>query len=281
MNHAPPTKLAWHAVNLVGAAGISMTLLWGVAFVNDRFGVVEKTEETIRTIGLGEGEPDGGGGGGGARAESNDGPAAGDMLTVAQAPDALAPTPAMPAEAAPEFELDLAMPNFSDVQIGDVQAVAMPQVNAGPVRLSVARWTADTGRGSGAGSGSGQGSGSGTGTGSGSGSGSSSGSGTGRGGGGGGSGGTVDQPPREIYANARPEYPAYELQQGIEGKVVVQLLIDESGRVADVKFVSGSESFRAAIMAVVWRWRFSPAVDEGKPLKVWVLKPYNFVIPRG
>src|SRR5262249_54401806 len=129
--------------------------------------------------------------------------------------------------------------------------------------------------GAGAGSGSGNGSGSGTGSGTGRGSGEGAGSGTG---GGGASTASVDQPPRDIYANAEPDYPARERQLGVQAVVTVRLLLDESGRVVDVQVMDGPAAFRDAVMAKAWQWRFSPAIDEGHPVKIWVIRRIRFVI---
>ena len=76
--------------------------------------------------------------------------------------------------------------------------------------------------------------------------------------------------------NPAPNYPERERQLGIEGSVTLKLLIDEAGRVEDVEVVRGTASFRDAVMAVVYRWRFSPAVHEGRAVKVWGLKEVYF-----
>jgi TonB family protein len=89
----------------------------------------------------------------------------------------------------------------------------------------------------------------------------------------------VDQAPREISAT-KPRYPDRESQLGIEGTVMMEILIDERGRVADVRFLSGAESFRRAVMEVVHTWRYEPARHEGRVVKVWGKKPVNFNHPR-
>lgn len=88
----------------------------------------------------------------------------------------------------------------------------------------------------------------------------------------------VDQPPRESARNPSPVYPPQHRQLGIEGKVVVRLLIDESGRVQDVKPVRGDDAFVKAVLDVALRWRFQPAINSGKPVKVWGVKEVQFRI---
>jgi protein TonB len=114
--------------------------------------------------------------------------------------------------------------------------------------------------------------------------------GAGGGNGGGGSGGgtsagiasadRVDQPPREPAGNAKPRYPGRERELGVEGTVVLRILIDERGRVADVEVVSGPETFRRAVLDVVRTWRFEPARHQGRVVKVWGVKEVVFTHPR-
>ncbi len=87
----------------------------------------------------------------------------------------------------------------------------------------------------------------------------------------------VDEPPREL-ANIPPQYPQVALRRGIEGQVVVRLLIDERGKVEDVQVlrVEGHPSFREAVLDVVHKWTFRPARHGGRPVKVWGIKRIRF-----
>jgi len=78
----------------------------------------------------------------------------------------------------------------------------------------------------------------------------------------------VDEPPREL-ANIPPQYPQAALRRGIEGEVMVRLLIDERGKVEDVQVlrVEGHSSFREAVLDVVHKWTFRPARHGGRPVK--------------
>lgn len=95
------------------------------------------------------------------------------------------------------------------------------------------------------------------------------------------SAGRVDQPPRESGSNPPPVYPVDKLQNNIEGVVTLRLLIDEQGEIEDVKVVSGDEAFVRAVLAVVYRWRFTPAMHQGQPVKVWGLKKVRFNLRGG
>jgi protein TonB len=91
----------------------------------------------------------------------------------------------------------------------------------------------------------------------------------------------VDEPPREYAGNVPPRYPPREERLGIEGSVRVRLLIDETGRVVDLQFISGPQVFRDAVSDAVTQWRFSPARHLGQPVKVWGVKEIQFRSRRG
>ncbi|MDP2136609.1 MAG: TonB family protein [Candidatus Didemnitutus sp.] len=84
----------------------------------------------------------------------------------------------------------------------------------------------------------------------------------------------VDQPPA-LSADYplrpellfQPHYP-YELRlSGLEGKVEVEAIVDESGKVTDVEIVAASHPlFAASAASTVRRWRFLPATKEGTPV---------------
>lgn len=86
----------------------------------------------------------------------------------------------------------------------------------------------------------------------------------------------VDQPPREGYGNPQPAYPIRERNLGIEGSVLLRLLIDEQGKVKDAKVLRGPEAFRKPVLAVVFDWQFTPAQHQGSPVKVWGVKEVQF-----
>lgn len=86
----------------------------------------------------------------------------------------------------------------------------------------------------------------------------------------------VDQPPRELSDNPQPRYPQRERRLGLEASVTVRVFIDTHGRVEDVKVVHGPSAFADAVVEAVRRWRFAPAQDHGRPVKVWGIKTFRF-----
>jgi protein TonB len=88
---------------------------------------------------------------------------------------------------------------------------------------------------------------------------------------------SVDQPPREL-TNLQPTFPRLAERLRRTGSVRVRLLIDESGRVEDVEVleVEGHASFEEAVLDVARRWRFDPARDRGRPVRVKATKTVRF-----
>ena len=121
------------------------------------------------------------------------------------------------------------------------------------------------GSGSGAGVGTGQGTGIGEGTGSGIGPGS-----------GGGTGGGPYRPGSGITApgllkEVRPEFTDDARRQGIEGDVVLEIVVRADGRVGDVRVVQGlGGGLNRNAIAAVKQWQFSPARRHGVPVDVMV-----------
>jgi protein TonB len=79
--------------------------------------------------------------------------------------------------------------------------------------------------------------------------------------------------------NAGPMYPSELKQKKIEGEAVVDLCIEPDGkvRVAVIKSATHPKFGEAALEAVK-QWRFSPAIKDGKPVRVRTLAPFSFAL---
>ncbi len=75
-----------------------------------------------------------------------------------------------------------------------------------------------------------------------------------------------------ILKMVEPEYPPRELNEGIEGNVTVELLVNEDGFVeeASVLSVIGPKSFEEASLAALKQFVFKPPVENGKPTAMWI-----------
>lgn len=78
--------------------------------------------------------------------------------------------------------------------------------------------------------------------------------------------------------NPLPRYPSAARRQGIEGTVILEVLVDAAGlpgRVAIARS-SGSGLLDEAAVEAVERWRFRPARRGGEPVEGHVLVPITF-----
>jgi protein TonB len=66
------------------------------------------------------------------------------------------------------------------------------------------------------------------------------------------------------------EYPSLALRQDVQGVVDLRILVDETGRVADVRVVAGPRELLESAVAHVKRRRYSPASRDGVPIKLWL-----------
>lgn len=69
-----------------------------------------------------------------------------------------------------------------------------------------------------------------------------------------------------------PIYPVRELNEGIEGTVTVELLVNEEGLVESATVLSlvGPVSFRESSLEAVRQFVFRPPTENGKPIAMWV-----------
>jgi protein TonB len=73
-----------------------------------------------------------------------------------------------------------------------------------------------------------------------------------------------------------PPYPAVAKAARASGTVVVQITVDESGRVISAAAVSGHPLLRQAAVQAAYGARFSPTLLSGQPVKVTGTITYNF-----
>ena len=75
----------------------------------------------------------------------------------------------------------------------------------------------------------------------------------------------------------RPDYPDEARSRRARGQVVVEIEIDECGKVISAKAVSGDASLRAVSEKAAKAARFSPTYVNGTPIRVTGILHYNFV----
>jgi periplasmic protein TonB len=92
---------------------------------------------------------------------------------------------------------------------------------------------------------------------------------------------TVGMTLPEIVHQVKPRYPELARRTGTQGTVIVEAVIDEQGRVTNVRVLSGQPmGLDKAAIEAIQQWRFKPATLAGKPVKVYYTLTANFTIRR-
>jgi len=83
-----------------------------------------------------------------------------------------------------------------------------------------------------------------------------------------------------IVHASTPIYPQAEIDRGVEGRVMVQALIDTTGRVADVQRLAstGVAPFEQSAAEAVWQYRFRPYRPAGITREVYAIFRFSFRI---
>lgn len=91
---------------------------------------------------------------------------------------------------------------------------------------------------------------------------------------------TVTQPRFDAgyLDNPAPAYPAISRRMGEDGKVLLRVFVEPSGRPSQIQINAGSGSPRLdqAAQEAVWRWKFVPARRGNEAVGAWVLVPIIF-----
>jgi protein TonB len=87
-------------------------------------------------------------------------------------------------------------------------------------------------------------------------------------------GGNVLQPKKTKHVN--PIYPAIAIASRTEDIVIVEAVIDESGRVRDANVLRGNPLLNDAALDAVRQWEFTPTLLNGSPTAVIMNVTVNF-----
>ena len=94
-------------------------------------------------------------------------------------------------------------------------------------------------------------------------------------------GDTVDTAPQPVE-QPPPTYPSRLRDKGVEGYVVLSLLLDENGRIVQKKVIESKPpgEFDQAALEGVSNWRFQPAIYKGESVSVWTRQKIKFELAR-
>jgi protein TonB len=79
-------------------------------------------------------------------------------------------------------------------------------------------------------------------------------------------GGDIERPQK--IADAKPVYPPIARAAGIDGIVIVEAIIDETGAVRDARVLRSVPLLDQAALDAVRQWRFTPSTLNGVPVAV-------------
>ena len=252
------------AVSSTLHAGLVVGAVWIGSFGQiEPQAFVALEREPVRLVFLNTPGPGGGGGGGGERATRGPRPARREAprpepvsSPVPDPPPVIEPTPAPPEplEARPLPPIIVpAVPEPADTtdEAGVLDAAPPDATTAGPGD--------DGGAGDGKGAGLGTGEGRGVGEGE-----------------GGGTGGGVYGPgsgvePPVLIREVKPDYTESARRQGLEGEVLLEIVIGADGNVTTARILRGlGEGLDELALDAVRAWQFSPATRRGTPVAVRV-----------
>lgn len=89
--------------------------------------------------------------------------------------------------------------------------------------------------------------------------------------------GAVQRP--ELLHGSQPRYSEMARRARIQGTVILEAVIDQQGRVTDLRVLKGLPmGLDQSALDAVREWRFKPATLEGRPVKVFYTLTVNFQI---
>ncbi len=86
--------------------------------------------------------------------------------------------------------------------------------------------------------------------------------------------------PAQVLKRTSVKYPARATAEGIEGPVVLSLLLDEQGQFLKASKVHGHHWLAEAAMKSVRNWTFQPRLVNGKPVPSRLTVSLNFLLKR-
>jgi protein TonB len=85
------------------------------------------------------------------------------------------------------------------------------------------------------------------------------------------------QAPRKIV-NVPPHYPPHAQSARVEGTVVLDAVIDPTGRVTDVRVTHSVNLLDQAAVEAVRQWRFTPTLLNGEPVSILLTVTVRFTL---
>jgi TonB family protein len=71
-----------------------------------------------------------------------------------------------------------------------------------------------------------------------------------------------------LISSTPPVYPAAARAQRVQGVVILDALVDETGKVAETTVISGPLSLQSAAKEALQSWKYEPARLNGEPIPI-------------
>ena len=87
----------------------------------------------------------------------------------------------------------------------------------------------------------------------------------------------VDKKPQVLRRGPVP-YPESARRNGLMGNVVLRFLLNEKGEISYLQVIHADppEVFNYSALTAIQKWKFSPAIKDGKAVPAWVELPLHF-----
>jgi protein TonB len=83
-----------------------------------------------------------------------------------------------------------------------------------------------------------------------------------------------------LVESSVPDYPKLARLTGLQGPVVLEVVISDRGTVDHVDVVKGHHLLRAAAESAVKHWRYRPYLLDGRPVEVATTVTVDFKLDR-
>jgi protein TonB len=90
-------------------------------------------------------------------------------------------------------------------------------------------------------------------------------------------GGNISQPA--LLHRVNPTYPEIAIQAHVQGTVILEAVVDEDGRVQNLRVLRSIPLLDKAAIAAVEQWRYSPVILNGKPVPFVLTVVLTFSFP--
>jgi len=81
-----------------------------------------------------------------------------------------------------------------------------------------------------------------------------------------------------LITRVQPEYPKKALKKHLQGTVVMQAVISQTGDIKDLKVVSGDELLVPSAVKAVKQWKYRPYLQQGRPVEVETQITVNYAL---